>query len=295
MPLHGETNGSRACIIADDIMKITRLSSPQDGGATSPAVSVDYVILHTECTSPPLKRPTLMGRWGEFMYSSNGVVQVSVRGQHYLAPPHLGIWLPPGGEHQISDASPAVCHSVFICEAYCKDMPRRICTLTSTSLVRAILEHLRNSALTTCDPEARLRLLRVLVDQLSNCSAMDSYLPQSTDAELELILESLRKVPADNRSLDQLAAEFGISERTLIRRAKFELGISLTEWRQRLKLIHALPMLQSGQSVESVATECGFTTASAFIAMVRRLTGKSAGRYLSSDSLAQGPSSHTDQ
>ncbi|MEZ5703421.1 MAG: helix-turn-helix domain-containing protein [Burkholderiaceae bacterium] len=63
------------------------------------------------------------------------------------------------------------------------------------------------------------------------------------------------------------------SERTLARRCERDLGMSLADWRQRLRVVRALPMLESGQKVEAVALDLGYGSASAFIAMFRRLMG----------------------
>ncbi|MCO4759204.1 MAG: AraC family transcriptional regulator, partial [Oceanospirillaceae bacterium] len=58
-----------------------------------------------------------------------------------------------------------------------------------------------------------------------------------------------------------------------------DLGIPLSEWRQRLKVVRAMPMLQAGTSVESVALDLGYSTASAFIAMFRRLLNMTPDEY----------------
>ncbi|WP_145963004.1 cupin domain-containing protein [Mangrovicoccus ximenensis] len=37
--------------------------------------------------------------WGEFVYSHAGVTEVAAIGTHLIAPPHMGIWIPPGLAH----------------------------------------------------------------------------------------------------------------------------------------------------------------------------------------------------
>src|SRR5699024_4338471 len=127
-------------------------------------------------------------------------------------------------------------------------------------LVRAILEQLRNFASFDMQQPAYARLLRVLVDQLSHCEPIGSFMPHTDDPELGAILQALRDNPADNRPLSEWARTFHIGERTLMRRCQKELGMSLTEWRQRLRLVTALPLLRDGHSVESVALDLGYAT-----------------------------------
>jgi AraC-like DNA-binding protein len=65
------------------------------------------------------------------------------------------------------------------------------------------------------------------------------------------------------------------TERTLSRRCQDHLGMSFNEWRQRLKLVAALALLEAGVPVKDVSQQLGYGSASAFIAMFRRLTGTS--------------------
>lgn len=56
----------------------------------------------------------------------------------------------------------------------------------------------------------------------------------------------------------------------MIRRCQRDLGMSLSEWRQRLRILRAMPLLASGRSVESVALDLGYSSSSAFITMFRQ-------------------------
>jgi AraC-like DNA-binding protein len=220
--------------------------------------------------------PVLRHAWGEFVYSFSGITEVKAGHQHFLAPPHLGLWIAPDTEHTGFNHEEAVHCSVYVRRDLCTGMPDHSCAVMVSPLLRAILEHLRDHEGTQ---RAQARLLRVLVDQLSTCTTTGSFIPRTDDTDLDAILQALRDNPADNRTLSALAATFGMSERTLMRRCQQELGMSLTEWRQRLRLVHALPLLRSGHKVESIAFDLGYTTSSAFIAMFRRLTGSSPQRY----------------
>lgn len=219
--------------------------------------------------------PTLRHPWGEFLYSFSGVTEVRVGRNNLLAPPHLGLWIAPGTEHTCFNSEQVNYCSLYVHRDLCSEMPKETTALLVSPLVRAFLEHLRDTPPSERRHAEHERLLKVLVDQLSTCKTTGSFMPHTDDPELGAILSALRDNPADNRSLGELAAAFHIGERTLMRRCKTELGMSLTEWRQRLRLITALPQLRDGHSVESVALDLGYATSSAFIAMFRRLTGSS--------------------
>ena len=70
--------------------------------------------------------------------------------------------------------------------------------------------------------------------------------------------------------MQQLAVQHNMTERTLARYSQKELGMSLNEWRQRLKVMKAMSMLTKGKKVESIALDLGYANASAFINMFKR-------------------------
>lgn len=228
--------------------------------------------------------PSLRHDWGEFVYSFSGMTEVRTEAQHFLAPPHLGLWIPPDVEHIGFNNGEAVHCSIYIRRDLCLALPERPCAIIVSALLRAILEQLNNPSGESGSGRAQARLLRVLVDQIASCPTTGSFIPHADSPELEVLLKTLRDFPADNRTTGELAKAFHMTERTLMRRCQKELGMSLIEWRQRMRLVRALPMLRDGHSVESVALDMGYSTSSAFIAMFRRLTGASPAKFASAAS-----------
>ena len=54
------------------------------------------------------------------------------------------------------------------------------------------------------------------------------------------------------------------------------------EWKQRLRVVKAMPMLEARQTVEHVSTTLGYSNASSFIAMFKRMTGMTPEDYRAS-------------
>lgn len=217
--------------------------------------------------------------WGEFVYSFSGVMEVKLARQHFLAPPQYGIWLPPDVEHVGMNRRAAHHCSLYIARQGCAALPGTACALTVSPLVRALLDHLRQQPPSPASTEPQTRLMQVLVDQLALASCADSYLPHTQDRLLGPIMQALYANAADNRSLAELARDFHTTERTLMRRCQRELGMSLAQWRQRLCVIKALPRLEAGDKVEAIALDLGYASASAFIAMFRRLMNVSPDEF----------------
>lgn len=209
--------------------------------------------------------------WGEFVYSFSGVMEVKLADHHYLAPPQYGIWLPPRLEHVGLNQQESHHCSFYVSPLLCEHMPAGPCALTVSPLIRAMLEHLRDLAPALVPSEETRRFMRVLLDQLAGAPSTDSYLPHSQDALLAPVLRALERDPSDHRTLAEFARAANTTERTLARRCERDLGMSLLEWRQRLRVVRALPMLEAGQKVEAIAFDLGYGSASAFIAMFKRL------------------------
>jgi AraC-like DNA-binding protein len=85
----------------------------------------------------------------------------------------------------------------------------------------------------------------------------ESYLPLSDNVLLGPVLKALQADPGDRQSLAEWARRMKTTERTLSRRCHDDLGISFNEWRQRLKLVAALALIEAGQPVQRIATQLG--------------------------------------
>ncbi|MBY4678003.1 helix-turn-helix transcriptional regulator [Marinobacterium sp. CAU 1594] len=225
--------------------------------------------------------PPHIHRWGEFVYSFCGVLELQAEGSLFRVPPNYGLWLPPETEHKGLNRHASIHCSLYIepdLAAY-KGLPTVTCALTINAMVRAMLNHLCLQPPQTPYTADESRLLEVIVDQLAVAPCAGSYLPTSDDPALSKVLAYLEDHPGNNSPVRQLAERFGTTERTLARKAQRDLGMPLSEWRQRLKVVQAMPMLQAGATVESVALDLGYSTASAFIAMFRRLLEMTPDEY----------------
>ena len=141
--------------------------------------------------------------------------------------------------------------------------------------MRAVLADFERRGITYPDTPEDRRMAQVVIDQTRQARAYASYLPSTTELPLAPILAALQREPGDKRGAAHWAATAGITERTLLRHCQQHLGMSFNDWRQRLRVVSALGMLDAGLPVQDVARRLGYSTPSAFIAMFQRLTGES--------------------
>lgn len=253
---------------------------PVDGEPPDP-VSFRTEDFRAGMVFPPRRQP-----WAELNFALTGIAEFSIGGQRYLSPPHYAIWIPPGLEHHAWIPYDIRYVSVYIRHDYCDGLPAEPCTLGISALIKAILADFAERRLHRPESASDMRMAEVLIDQLRLAPRRESYLPTSDDPVLAPVLNALREDPGDRRSLAEWARGLDVAERTLSRRFLRSLGVSFNDWRQRIKLVTAMALLEQGLPVHAVSRRLGYGNASAFIAMFRQLTGLSPTdlRKTSSDS-----------
>ncbi|CAH0272718.1 HTH-type transcriptional regulator NimR [Agrobacterium fabrum] len=213
--------------------------------------------------------------WCKVGYALTGVMEARVEGKRFLCPPHYATWIPADAVHACHNRENVKFVSIYIDRDLCAGMPETACTLALSPLIKAILADFAERRITVPQTEADRRLAFVLVDQLLNAPRRESFLPVSNDDLLQPVIDALQADPGDRRSLSEWARLLQTTEKTLSRRFLGHLGVSFNEWRQRLKLVASLSLIEDGKSVQSIAKTLGYNSPSAFIAMFRRLTGTS--------------------
>jgi AraC-like DNA-binding protein len=196
-------------------------------------------------------------------------------GRRFLCPPHYATWIPADALHACHNRENVKFVSIYIDRALCAGMPETACTLALSPLIKAIFADFAARRITVPETEMDRRLALVLVDQLLQAPRRESFLPVANDDLLQPVIDALQADPSDRRSLAEWARSLQTTEKTLSRRFQGQLGISFNEWRQRLKLVASLSLLEDGKSVQSIARKLGYGSSSAFIAMFRRQTGTS--------------------
>ncbi|WP_297353532.1 helix-turn-helix transcriptional regulator [Paraburkholderia sp.] len=219
--------------------------------------------------------PAQRAAWGKLLYAVNGVVDFTIANERYLSPPAYAIWIPPRVAHDSRTLHDIRYASVYVRRELCRGLPETPCTLRLSALVKAIVADFAARNLAGPVSVADRRLAQVLLDQLRLAKRHENYLPTTDDPLLAPVLTSLRSLPGDRRSLAAWAATVNTTERTFARRCRLQLGISFGEWRQRLKLVTAFALLDAGHPVQRIASELGYNSTSAFIAMFHQLTGMS--------------------
>lgn len=226
--------------------------------------------------------------WNQFVYATSGTLMVTVQASRYVITPEQAIWIPTEVPHATTAIDGAAFRNLYVNDAPDLGMPD-CCTVYSVSaLMRALIVELEGSE-QRGEADEYIRLLHgLMLAQLKRLAVLDFHLPWPQGARLRGMCESLYANPADLRSLDEWGRELGLSGRTLARRFEHEVGITLREWRRRLRLFLALEWLCSQRSTTTIALELGYATVSAFTYMFRQEMGCTPSQWRSAKGLHAG-------
>jgi AraC-like DNA-binding protein len=230
--------------------------------------------------TPHYLAPPHSSDWHQLVYAVRGVIRVTTQSHAWSVPPHRAVWIPGGLESSLQMHGEVALRMLYV-RAGPRGLLRECAVVNVTPLLRELIVRAnRIGALDDRRPE-QARLDSVVVDELRDLRAIPLQLPLPSDARAARFAALVGKRPEVSPPLHTLARQSGASRRTLERIFREETGLSLGQWLRRQLVLHALAMLGSDASVDSIADELGYSSSSAFIAMFRKELGQTPARYLS--------------
>jgi AraC-like DNA-binding protein len=216
--------------------------------------------------------------WGQLIYAGSGVMRVSAGGALWIVPPARAVWVPAGTEHEIHGLGNFAMRTLYLIGQVNERLAGECCALEVTPLLRELIL----AAVELCpideEDERAMRLAEVTIDRIAEARALPLSLPLPRDPRALRLAERLLDEPALPDELAELARGAGASARTIQRLFLAETGLPFSQWRQRLRLLHAATLLGEGRSVTEAGLEAGYAGTSAFIAAFRKQFGVSPSR-----------------
>jgi len=220
-------------------------------------------------------------RRGQFAFASRGTISLTTPEGRWLVPPQRACWVPAGVAHAMAMRGAVTMLNVFVAadEVAAVRLPAR-CGVYAVS---ALLRHLRDNAVdlpAMYDLDGRGgRLMQLLVAEIAAMPRLSLHAPLPRDPRLVRTCQQLFDAPSIAASLDEVAAEAGMSRRTFTRQFRADTGVGFAEWRQQVCLLAAIERLGAGQPVTRIALDLGYASPSAFSSAFRRVLGESPSRY----------------
>lgn len=214
----------------------------------------------------------------QLLYATAGVMSVITPGYSFVLPPQRALWLPAGTSHQVSCRGTVALRTLYIDSPHERHQAPHIIEV-SDFLRALILEVVTFTP--SYDVEGREgRIVDLLLEEIERMPSAPFHAPIPEDPKLREICRTLLDHPTDHRDLDDWAGLANMSRRTFTRQFKHQTGMSFALWRQQARLLVALSLLSSGQSVTTVAYDVGYESPSAFTAVFRRTFGLTPSEYI---------------
>jgi AraC-like DNA-binding protein len=226
----------------------------------------------------PIEGPWHAHRRAQLIHASEGVLTVRTSAGLWVVPPQRAVWVLPGISHQVSSRKGFWLRTLYV-EPGAAPLPSGCCVIGVDRLVDELLIAASKfgAAYPLGGPEERL--IRVILDRLPQLTVSPLHLPSPRDPRLKGIADALAANPADSRTVGELAAMAGVTERTVARLFLKETGVTFGQWRRQLRLLAALERLGAGESVSNVALDVGYEDVSSFIAVFKSALGDTPARY----------------
>ncbi|OCX61732.1 AraC family transcriptional regulator [Thioclava sp. SK-1] len=220
----------------------------------------------------------------QLTFVASGLAQLRTEGGVWLLPPQLAAWVPPEMPHRLDIMTDAELLVVLWPPAALRasapeGFPARDFVSSVSPLLRSLLDALSGTDISS---ERGRIMLQLILHELRAIEQAPTYLPMPAS---EIGLRVAEIALADHRNdlpLETLASRAATSVRTASRRFPEETGMTLKAWRQRARILWAVPELGQGKAIAQVARETGFASTAAFSHAFRQVMSQTPSEFLAS-------------
>ncbi len=212
--------------------------------------------------------------WAQLVYVEDGLLRTAADAAFWLVSSGRGLWLPAGVEHDQFALGRARLRTLYFRPG--SDMthasPR---VLRVSPLLHQLI--LRVCQLQWLDRRESLHrhLAALLRHETAALDAAPVRLDRPSDVRAARLAAMFIDAANDEVPLTALLTRAGLSRRTAERLFAAESGMTPAAWWRTARLYRAYAWLAAGESVDSVATRCGYRSRSAFSDAFTRLVGQS--------------------
>ena len=209
----------------------------------------------------------------QLIYAIRGLMQVSSGSGTWVIPPHFALWISARKHHRLSMSSEVSMRTLYLRPGLVSRFENLCCVLHVTSLLREVILEIVASGKLRSNNDYERALCNVLTHCLHKASPLPTMVTMPIDRRAIKVAQAVLAQPGAPRKLVSLCAQAGASVRTIQRLFKNEAGIDFETWRRQVRLMKAIELLISGNSVKKTAFEVGYQQPSAFVELFRSVFG----------------------
>ncbi len=227
--------------------------------------------------------------------SATGVVRLTVEHGTFLVPPSRAVWVPAGVVHSVTVVEEADLLTLYLHQPPGRCGPgvpraeqpswQQCRVLEVSDLLRALAMEMDtrpdgcSPGLNAAELRRERRIASLVLDELRRARPVRLGVDLPQDKRLRALCEAIYQNPTRHDTLEAWARDSGASARTVARLFRRELGTTFVQWRHQVLLANALSLAARKLPMGAIAAELGYSSASAFTAMVRRSVGAPPSRF----------------
>lgn len=214
----------------------------------------------------------------QLSYVEGGIAYVTIENEYLVIPAMHFLWIPAHIPHRLKVSHHATQLHSFYFKSSDRDFYKDLKIYPASKLITELIKFSERWNHQFVDfSESYAHILFSLHDLLALTAekAVKLQLPTSEYPKIEKITDYIHQKFNTHLTLDELASEFNMSERTFCRLFKKELKTSFFQYLKTYRIIQAIDFLQKQKdsSVEEVANDCGYESLAAFSNSFLELTG----------------------
>lgn len=213
--------------------------------------------------------------YGQLIYPELGGLMLETGNRVVRLAPDRAAWIPGGVPHAVLIDRTFRYHSVYIDAAFFRS--DAFFVLGVRPLLKEIIVEMSRWSSTPGDVARRGRLAAVLVDELGQNVVQGAGLPSGTDMpadrRIAAICRAIERNPGDARSLPEWALEVGASAKTIQRLFHAETDMSFQQWRNKVRMTHAVELHAQGMRLLDIAVAIGYATEGAYAQAFKKFYG----------------------
>nr|WP_224067476.1 helix-turn-helix transcriptional regulator [Vibrio penaeicida] len=225
--------------------------------------------------------------WHQVIFPLKGLLQTQTKHARFLVPHTSILFVPAGVEHESVALSDTRFIGIYLNPAQLNpehsESDIRCPTEVQAVSLSPFLRHLLLEIERFCEKPESDGILRNLIAVLNDQFALGEPFQFKTmlprDRRLKTIFERLSEAPAQNQTLAEWGEEVGASERTLSRLFASEFSMSFALWRQHIRMVHSLALLDSDLPIQAVASQIGYENDSSYIKTFKGMFGITPNQY----------------
>lgn len=226
------------------------------------------------------ERPLHRHRKSQLILGMKGFITCETPRGVWMVPPQCALWIPSRMDHGVRVIGNLELYVLFIEPEIAIGLPSECCTIAASPLLRELVIGTARLPRLYDSSGPAGRLIQTMLDQLAIAPIERLHFPSPSDPRLRRIADAIIADPSDRATIGEWAHRLGMSERALFRLVAQQIGMSFGRWRQQFHAMLAVEWLSQGLSVQTVAFDLGYESASSFINMFKKLLGQPPARYL---------------